>query len=320
MKKGIGSLMLVALFAGMASCGKSIPDDIIQPEDMENLLYDYHLASTMTNSLSYTENYKKKAYYEYVFRKHNVTEAEFDSSMVWYTRHNDELAAIYERLQKRFEEAENYMKVQVAKRDNQIDVSLSGDTVDIWQDRTLYWLTTSPLTNKLTFGLKADTSFRVRDALLLEADFHFLPKANQVDGTAVLGLNYQFSNDSIQGITRIVRGQGPQRIYLRPDSAYEIRSVSGFIYYTNDHNPKASLLVDKIRLTRYHIKEDEKPVAKTDSTVADSVKHEAIQLHEPAADTVQKTRRGSMRNRGLHPSAEIHQIEGGLKSVKKLEK
>ena len=47
------------------------------------------------------------------------------------------------------------MKVQVAKRDNQIDVSMSGDTVDVWQDRTLYWLSASVLTNKLMFDLKA---------------------------------------------------------------------------------------------------------------------------------------------------------------------
>ena len=92
----------------------------IQPDAMESLLYDYHLASTMSSSVSYTENYKKDAYFKYVFQKHHVTEEEFDSSMVWYTRNSDQLATIYQNLQKRFENEEKHMKVQVAKRETRL--------------------------------------------------------------------------------------------------------------------------------------------------------------------------------------------------------
>ena len=155
----------------------------------------------MSNSLSYTENYKKDAYYKYVFEKHHVTEEEFDSSMVWYTRNSDQLATIYKNLQKRYESEESHMKVQVAKRDNQIDVSMSGDTVDVWQDRTLYWLSASELTNKLVFDLKADTTFKPHDAMELTAYFHFMPKKGRISGKAVMALNFYFDNDSIQGLT-----------------------------------------------------------------------------------------------------------------------
>ena len=133
-KKGL--YMVIALGV-LSACGKKIPDDIIQPDAMQDLLYDYHLASTMSSSLPYTESYQKDAYFDYVFQKHHVTEAEFDSSMVWYTRHAEELATIYRSLQERLEREEKQMKEQVAKRDNQIDVSMSGDTVDVWQDRPL---------------------------------------------------------------------------------------------------------------------------------------------------------------------------------------
>lgn len=182
MKKQASWLLVAAFLSGMAGCGKKIPDDIIQPDAMESLLYDYHLASTMSSSVSYTENYKKDAYFKYVFQKHHVTEEEFDSSMVWYTRNSDQLATIYQNLQKRFENEEKHMKVQVAKRDNQIDVSMSGDTVDVWQDRTLYWLSASVLTNKLMFDLKADTTFKPHDAMELTADFHFMPENGRPSG------------------------------------------------------------------------------------------------------------------------------------------
>ncbi len=70
MKKQASWLLVAAFLSGMAGCGKKIPEDIIQPDAMESLLYDYHLASTMSSSVSYTENYKKDAYFKYVFQKH----------------------------------------------------------------------------------------------------------------------------------------------------------------------------------------------------------------------------------------------------------
>lgn len=283
-KKGL--YMVIALGV-LSACGKKIPDDIIQPDAMQDLLYDYHLASTMSSSLPYTESYQKDAYFDYVFQKHHVTEAEFDSSMVWYTRHAEELATIYRNLQERLEREEKQMKEQVAKRDNQIDVSMSGDTVDVWQDRTLYWLSASSLTNKVVFDLKTDTTFKSQDAMELQADFHFIP-SKATSGKAVMALNFYFDNDSVQGLTRIVTRPGKQRLYLRPDSAFTIQSISGFIYYSNNEHPDASLLVDDIRLTRYHNHEmPQEPV--------DTLKQER--------DTLQASRAGvrTIENKKLQP-------------------
>ena len=281
------ALYIVIAVGLLSACGKKIPDDIIQPDAMESLLYDYHLASTMSTSLPYNENYKKEAYFDYVFQKHNVTEAEFDSSMVWYTRHAEELATIYRSLQERLEREEKQMKEQVAKRDNQIDVSMSGDTVDVWQDRTLYWLSASSLTNKVVFDLKTDTTFKPQDAMELQADFHFIP-SKATSGKAVMALNFYFDNDSVQGLTRVVTRPGKQRLYLRPDSAFTIQSISGFIYYSNNEHPDASLLVDDIRLTRYH--NHEMP-----QELVDTLKQER--------DTLQASRAGvrTIENKKLQP-------------------
>lgn len=84
--------------AFMVGCGKQVPEDIIQPDRMENILYDYHLSISMGNNLSYSDNYQKEAYKNYVFEKYHITEADFDSSMVWYTRHTEELAGLYKKV------------------------------------------------------------------------------------------------------------------------------------------------------------------------------------------------------------------------------
>lgn len=250
--------LLCGLLAGLVGCGKRIPSDVIQPQAMEDLLYDYHLASTLGTSLPYQEQYKKEAYLAYVFQKHGVTQAEFDSSMVWYTRNGVELAELYKRLDERFQRDEERMKAQVAQRDNQIDVSVSGDTVDIWQDRTLYWLSASTLSNRLSFDLKADTTFRPKDALSLTADFRFVPQASPVrQARVVMGLRLLYDNDSIDGCTRIVTASGPQQLFLSPDSAWQLKSVSGFVYYSQPEEvpERGSVLVNDLHLMRYRQQE-----------------------------------------------------------------
>ena len=119
----------------LASCGKHIPGDIIQPDQMEDILYDYHIASSMSNNLNTGEYYKKKAYQNYIFQKHDITEAEFDSSMVWYTRHTSELATIYSNLNDRFKKEKQLIDMFLSAREEVGYTSIPGDTVYVWPYR-----------------------------------------------------------------------------------------------------------------------------------------------------------------------------------------
>ena len=83
-------LVCIVVFA-VAGCKVKRPSGVIPESEMENLLYDYHLAKSMGDNLPYSENYKKALYLDAVFRKHGTTQAVFDSSMVWYTRNTEVL-------------------------------------------------------------------------------------------------------------------------------------------------------------------------------------------------------------------------------------
>lgn len=249
MSKYLRLLLLGTILMGVA-CGKQIPDDIIQPSQMEELLYDYHLALTMGSELSYSDRYKRESYKNYVFDKHGVTEAEFDSSMVWYTRNSKILTDIYKNLQKRYEIAEEQMRAQLNKRSGQISVSLSGDSVDVWSDRDIYWLTTSPLTNKLMFDLKADTTFHSKDVLVFESEYNFLSYEKN-SAKAVVSINITFKNDSTLGISKVIDRSGKQQLVLQPDSAYEYKSINGFVYFSNPDSADVSVLLNNIKLVRY---------------------------------------------------------------------
>ena len=78
--KFIISLAILTCYL-LAACTVGVPSNVIQPQKMENLLYDYHLMQSMANELTSSEQYKRKLYEQYVFDKHQVSEAQFDSSL-----------------------------------------------------------------------------------------------------------------------------------------------------------------------------------------------------------------------------------------------
>lgn len=253
------SLMLVG--ALMTSCGKEIPEDIIQPAEMEELLYDYHLSVSLGADLPYMTTPEREALKAHALAKHNVSRELFDSSMVWYTRHANFLYEIYAQLDKRYTMAETRMKTQINKRSGQIEISLSGDSVDVWSDRDIYWLSTSQLTNKVTFNLKADTTFRPLDALELEANFTFFSPDSISTTKAVVGLNFNLRNDSIHSLVETVNTSGKKKFYLKSITESAFNNVTGFIYCEAPDTIRGNVLVSGIRLMRYHDKGTKLPTS-----------------------------------------------------------
>lgn len=249
---------LIACLSLLTSCGKEIPDEIIQPSKMERVLYDYHLTLGMSEN---SKNTEKEARKNYIFQKHGITSAEFDSSMVWYTRESKELMSIYENLNKRFKrEYEHVERLLESREEANTRSFASGDTVDIWMKEDILWFTKAPLNNRLTFEIKADSTFHPRDAFNWNMNYYFM-----AEGEAIMGLNVIYENDSVIGMTKSITESGPQSIYLHTDSAYNIKALNGFIYVPENQTKQPNILLHKIDLTRYHMPEP------TDSLSTDSV-------------------------------------------------
>ena len=291
-RKSFIYIFLLSLF--IVGCGKQIPKGVINPDKMENILYDYHLTDIMGDKLSYQENYKKEEYKEYVFRKYNITQADFDSSMVWYTRHSDELAKIYLNLSKKFRKNQENLNNMIANRGTGVKTVASGDSVDIWNSSLAYWLSSSPLVNKMTFQIVADTSFRQNDSFIFEADFIFLKGGKQ---NATMAMNITFENDSTAGRIRNITTSCHGVLALEVPSNHNIRSINGFIYYKGE-NRMPGLLVENIRLMRYHnnkpmIDEVTKPDSIISTTTMDTMKA------APVIDSISSTPEQSSRSNPL---------------------
>ena len=245
--------LLICLFL-IASCKVKRPDSVLPESTMERLIYDYHIAKAMGDDVSFTDNYKKAMYIDAVFNKYGVTEAQFDSSLVWYTRNTETLSKMYDRVAIKLKSKQTQINQLVAKRDKKPLTSQPGDSIDVWAWKRLLHLSRLPLNNNFSFVLPSDTNFKGRDEIVWNANFYFTKHKDTllVDSLfPVMAMQIVYDNDSIISELIAVENNGIQTIALQSDTMGEIREVKGFIFYP--HAEQANiLLVDRISLMRYH--------------------------------------------------------------------
>ena len=77
-------------------CKPTVPSEYISPDEMEDVLYDYYMSQAMAtvDSKDGRIEYNRRTYFLAVLKKHDLTEAQFDSSMVYYYRRADYLRKI----------------------------------------------------------------------------------------------------------------------------------------------------------------------------------------------------------------------------------
>lgn len=259
--------LLIVLAAG---CKVKRPDEVLPESTMENLLYDYHIAKAMGDNLPYSENYKKVLYTDAVFKKHGTNKAEFDSSMVWYTRNTEVLAKVYEKVSKRLKAEQTVINHLISIRDKKPMTSEPGDSIDVWAWQRLKRLTGMPTDNKLTFVLPSDSNFKERDTLVWEVRYRFAEGMPDSTLAALMAMQITFSNDSIISEMKTVTSSGVESICLHSDTLGPIKEIKGFIYYPRVENPR-TLITDQITLMRYH---------STDSLYAsnDSLQNDSLKL------------------------------------------
>ncbi|KAA6326914.1 hypothetical protein EZS27_024046 [termite gut metagenome] len=256
--------MLAALIVTVGSCKVKHPKKVLSETRMENLLYDYHIAKAMSESFSYNENYKRALYIDYVFQKHGTTEEIFDSSMVWYTRHVDVLSKIYEKVNVRLKAEQEKIDRLIALRDKKPMKSASGDSIDVWAEGRVYYLSGHPLNNKMIFILPSDENFEKRDSLSWEVGYRFFGDVIDSVDVAIMSMQMVYTNDSVISVTKKILKSGKEFIGLKSDSYGDIKEVKGFIYFSKEDTLEKGLLLNDIVLMRYHAK-DTIPEIKVDT-------------------------------------------------------
>ena len=99
-------LCLLSLLLCLTGCR---PKGILHSWEMRKVLVDLHKTDALLqiNGLYNASTEDKAIYYAQVLEKHGITQAEFDSSLVWYTAHPQLFDKIYPKVLAELKEEED---------------------------------------------------------------------------------------------------------------------------------------------------------------------------------------------------------------------
>ena len=280
MRKSIIFILLLIIFS---ACGER-HDSVLSKRLMKDILYDYHLAQALIETHYYNDTLMARACLQAVFDKHDITEAQFDSSMVYYNRHPEELKAIYESLKDQYNTFEKDLQAQSGTNDMMVFTE-GGDTADIWSKQKMYVLRPNPLQNKESFVILADTSFRHHDQFILQTNVGFarINKSTR-DCILTLSLSIMYENGKIVNETHSTSYDGQQRLQLQAVFDSPIKKILGFFYYESTCNDKNMVLVENISLYRIH-------EAQSDTVATDTTQTSIVPVSQDAPTTTTNIKR-----------------------------
>ena len=111
------SLIILCVLLAVVGCR---PRDILSNREMREVLYDLHRADGAIQVAGYNYSHDKEVagYYKNVLDDHGITQAQFDSSLVWYTDNPQIFNKIYPKVLARLEaDFEEQVKIREANRD-----------------------------------------------------------------------------------------------------------------------------------------------------------------------------------------------------------
>ena len=237
----------------ITGCKPSVPSDYIQPDDMEDILYDYHLAVSMAQNRN-ASDVQRKTWQLAVLKKYGVDEQEFNRSMFYYMRHTERMQSIYENLAERLGEEAKALGASDAELGQYGSIASRGDTTNVWPGRRTLILSTYTPYNKYTFEVKVDTAFHKGDRLVLSYDSQFILQEGMRDLT--VGLIVTFANDSTTQQIQQVASDMRQSLTIEDRDSLGIKSVRGFFLLGRNAPPPTTTLTlffaENIKLMRIH--------------------------------------------------------------------
>lgn len=228
----------------LLSACKKVPDYVISENDMAELLADIHEANAVIeiNPAAYNNDSLKKELKQSVFIRHNTTQEQFDTSLLWYGHNLDIYTEVYDNVIEILEERQkNIQKETLEAGENLI---ATGDSVDIW---------TKP--HCLLFD-----RFNQGQPILLTYDFTTGSESKQGDrytwrlrplnakNNTELFIAVDYADGTSEFQTKHALPEMLTDIVLQTDSNRVAQRIYGYMEYTPQ--TESAVVFDKITLTR----------------------------------------------------------------------
>ena len=263
----------------LLACSPSRPSGILSEDKMTDILVDFHLAQGMAEAQGENTDINRYKYIQAVFKKHRITEAVFDSSMVYWSGRAEDFTHIYDNVVTRVQAQAERMGLELAANNQDQFASLTneGDTANIWLGKDFTCIVANPVQCAYSFTMKADTTFRSGDSFIWRFKTQYVGRS--MNNEAIALLNFYYDTDTVASVNMLLRNDPKNELRHKPGrdlDSLNLRSIAGFIYLpiVRSADPPRPLLVSEMKLIRMHkpeeIKKEELKV-ESDSLAADTL-------------------------------------------------
>ena len=248
--KHICSLICLALFL---ACAPNRPSNVLSEDDMEDVLVDYHLALAMAELQVGDLQANRYILTQAALKKHDITEAELDTSLVYWCQNSEKFVKICERVSERLNYMAESQGVERQEKNPYSYLTTEGDTANIWNLREGVVLIPNIVDNIYSFSIEADSTYLPGDNFMWAFKTQFLSSDHYSEAYALFSIHYD--NDSIVGTSQRVGSSRQYEIKVNCPAKFRdvpVRSVNGTVYLPLRKEGFGILALNNFVLVRYH--------------------------------------------------------------------
>lgn len=237
-------ILLAALALLVTVACNRVPDHVIEQEEMAQLLADIHIGESVVelNRGDYESDSLKKRVKQSILLKHGVTQAQLDTSFVWYGNNIEEYMKVYERVIAILEEKiEKSGAASLAR----VQVSVEGDSVDVWSLARHHSITRNSPSQYITFTVNRDNNWEKGD--FYTWNVKLLNNISPIEW----GMAVDYFDGSTDYTYSMATTEGWNNLKLLSDSTKSMSRVYGYLRF----EPKEgeNIYVDSISLVRRRV-------------------------------------------------------------------
>ncbi len=254
--KSLQNKILFFIFAGFLvltffSCDGR-PKGVLSKNDMTNILVEMHKldGSFVAKNSLYLPGDEKERYYKSILDKYNTTKADFDSSVIWYSKNPKKFEKIYATVYEQLNQLDEDVK---KGKYHPIDsIELFKVKTNIWNKAIKYEFTKDSTRNKINFEI-TNTGFLYGDIYILRFLQRIAPEDSCENQYIRLQVNYK--NGKVDSLIQKTYNDSLLRRYTIQFPAkrkLEIKSISGELLGSKDYKGHFNAITDSITLIRQY--------------------------------------------------------------------
>jgi len=248
MTKRLRIFSILTVICMVASCSR-VPKHIISERKMRVVLYDMLLAEAMVETMpdSFPVSDDRQTVFDAVFRKHHITQADYDSSLIWYGKNMDLYIAIHKLVLRDVNANLNVM--------DQIKPSaISGDmtdhdSIDIWVYPRTAIFKPEQAFNTLIFDIRPETPYSSGSSYVFGVSLWGIPPGLKHKPTIHLSAVHA---DTIISVNSAITGDGYFEATVQTIATKQVRRVYGYILMNDAEASYHAIFLKNIRLMKYN--------------------------------------------------------------------